>query len=148
MPVFRREFLRGGIFTVKMSSVNMPPHFTVNMPPSLKSVLKVAVIPISPASIYQYTSICTFHNLDEYISQSRQIHYAIWTNTYTFVTKVMKANIIAFKKAKILRPVLSIKNTPLMFFWVLHSLKLIFVTLFFRFPIFGVLTEPPPKKSC
>ena len=52
----------------------MPPHFTVNMPPSLKSVLKVAVIPISPASIYQYTSICTFHNLDEYISQSRQIH--------------------------------------------------------------------------
>ena len=60
----------------------MPPHFTVNMPPSLKSELKVAVIPISPASIYQYTSICTFHNLDEYISQSRQIHYAIWTNTY------------------------------------------------------------------
>ena len=52
----------------------MPPHFTVNMPPSLKSVLKVAVITISPASIYQYTSICTFHNLDEYISQSRQIH--------------------------------------------------------------------------
>ena len=58
----------------------------------------------------------------------------------------MKANIIAFKKAKILRPVLSITNTPLMFFLVLHSLKLIFVTLFFRFPIFGVLTEPPPKK--
>ena len=33
-----------------------------------------------------------------------------------------------------------------MFFLVLHSLKLIFVTLFFRFQIFGVLTEPPPKK--
>ena len=57
------------------------------------------------------------------------------------VTKVMKANIIAFIKTKILRPVLSVTNTPFRFFLVLHALKLIFVTLFFRFPIFGVFRE-------
>ena len=33
LPVLWGEFLRGGLFTVKIISVNLPPHSTVNMPP-------------------------------------------------------------------------------------------------------------------
>ena len=66
-----------------------------------------------------------------------------------FVTKILKANIMAFIKTNILRPVLSVTTPPLHVFLVLHPLKLIFVNSCLRFPIFGVLREPPPKKkSC
>ena len=37
-------------------------------------------------------------------------------------------------------------QTPPSRFLVLYPLKLIFVNSFLRFPIFGVLREPPPKK--
>ena len=36
---------------------------------------------------------------------------------------------------------------PLHVFLVLNPLKLIFVNYFLRFPIFGVLREPPPKEN-
>ena len=64
-----------------------------------------------------------------------------------FFTQVMKANIIAYIKTKILRPVLSVKNTPFTFFLVLNPLELILVNSFLRFLIFGVLREPPPKEN-
>ena len=41
---------------------------------------------------------------------------------------------------KPLRLVLSVTNTPFTFFE--------FVNSFLRFPIFGVLREPPPKENC
>ena len=61
-----------------------------------------------------------------------------------FVKTVLKANIIAYIKAKILRPVLSITKTP----FTLQPFKLTFSTLLFCFPIFGKLRVPQPKKSC
>ena len=38
LPVLWGEFFMGGLFTVKIISVNLPPHFTVNMPPSFKQL--------------------------------------------------------------------------------------------------------------
>ena len=43
LPVLWGEFLMGGIFTVRIISVIMPPHSTVNMPPSLKQLSTASV---------------------------------------------------------------------------------------------------------
>ena len=66
-----------------------------------------------------------------------------------FFTKVIKANIIAHIKTKRLGPVLSVKNSPFTFFRVLHSLKLIFKTLFSSFSNFWKFKRASStKKSC
>ena len=49
----------------------------------------------------------------EYIFQTLE---AFFTHKGVFFTKATKANIIAFIKTKILRPVLSVKNHPFTFF--------------------------------
>ena len=78
----------------------------------LKRKEKVKVI-----SQIRYLAACSIQKrgeiFGEYFFQTLE---AFFPHKGVFVTKVMKANIIAFIKTKILRPVLSVKKTPFTFF--------------------------------
>ena len=66
----------------------------------------------------------------------------LWTFSNLFMTNIASVH---FKTQQCV----SFNKTRSRFFsFTPPWLKLIFVTLFFRFPIFGALKESPPKKSC
>ena len=62
-----------------------------------------------------------------------------------FFTDETGIKIFVFLNAIIFAFTTLVKNTPFTFFIVLYPMKLMFVTLFFHFPIFGVSRDPPQK---